>query len=38
VFAGSADGARPKVWTEPVRYTRVKPDAARLPSAVDLGD
>jgi len=38
VFAGSADGAGPKVWTEPVRYTRLKPDAARLPTTVDIGD
>jgi len=38
VLAGFADGAGPKVWTEPVRYTRVKPDAARRPSTVDVGD
>jgi len=38
VLAGFADGAGPKVWTEPVRYTRVKPGAARLPSTVDVGD
>jgi succinate dehydrogenase/fumarate reductase flavoprotein subunit len=38
VLAGFADGAGPKVWTEPVRHTRLKPDAARLPAAVDVGD
>ncbi|HSB43130.1 MAG TPA: FAD-binding protein [Methylomirabilota bacterium] len=38
VLAGSADGAGPKVWTEPVRHTRVKPDAAPVTSAVDVGD
>jgi succinate dehydrogenase/fumarate reductase flavoprotein subunit len=38
VLAGSADGAGPKVWTEPVRHTRLKPDAARLPTTVDVGD
>jgi succinate dehydrogenase/fumarate reductase flavoprotein subunit len=38
VFAGFADGTGPKVWTEPVRYTRLKPDAARLPTTVDVGD
>ncbi len=38
VLAGFADGAGPKVWTEPVRQTRLKPDAARLPAAVDVGD
>jgi succinate dehydrogenase/fumarate reductase flavoprotein subunit len=38
VLAGFADGAGPKVWTEPVRYTRLKPDAARLPTTVDVGD
>jgi fumarate reductase flavoprotein subunit len=38
VLAGFADGAGPKVWTEPVRYTRVKPDAARRPATVDVGD
>ncbi|HEY7653089.1 MAG TPA: FAD-dependent oxidoreductase [Methylomirabilota bacterium] len=38
VLAGSADGAGPKVWTEPVRYTRLKPDAARVPARVDVGD
>jgi len=26
------------VWTEPVRYTRLRPDAAPLPVAVDVGD
>ncbi|MGH7372726.1 MAG: FAD-binding protein [Candidatus Rokuibacteriota bacterium] len=38
VLAGFADGAGPKVWTEPVRYTRLKPDAARVPAGVDIGD
>jgi fumarate reductase flavoprotein subunit len=38
VLAGFADGAGPKVWTEPVRYTRLKPDAARRPTTVDVGD
>jgi fumarate reductase flavoprotein subunit len=38
VLAGFADGAGPKVWTEPVRYTRLKPDAARVHTAVDVGD
>ena len=38
VLADFADGAGPKVWTEPVRYTRVKPDAARRPMTVDVGD
>jgi succinate dehydrogenase/fumarate reductase flavoprotein subunit len=38
VLAGVADGAGPKVWTEPVRHTRLKPDAARLPATVDVGD
>jgi len=38
VLAGFADGAGPKVWTEPVRYTRLRPDAGRQPVAVDVGD
>jgi succinate dehydrogenase/fumarate reductase flavoprotein subunit len=38
VLAGSADGAGPKVWTEPVRHTRVKPDVAPRPTTVDVGD
>jgi fumarate reductase flavoprotein subunit len=38
VLAGFADGAGPKVWTEPVRYTRLKPDPARRPTTVDVGD
>ena len=38
VLAGFADGAGPKVWTEPVRYTRLKPDAGRVPATVDIGD
>ncbi len=38
VLAGAAHGAGPKVWTEPVRYTRLKPEAARGPVTVDVGD
>jgi succinate dehydrogenase/fumarate reductase flavoprotein subunit len=38
VLAGFADNAGPKVWTEPVRYTRLRPDAGRPPVAVDVGD
>jgi fumarate reductase flavoprotein subunit len=38
VLAGFADGAGPKVWTEPVRFTRLKPDAGRAPARVDVGD
>ncbi|HKW91511.1 MAG TPA: FAD-binding protein [Methylomirabilota bacterium] len=38
VLAGYADGSGPKVWTEPVRYTRLKPDAGRVPAGVDVGD
>jgi fumarate reductase flavoprotein subunit len=38
VLAGFADGAGPKVWTEPVRFTRLKPDAGRRPTTVDVGD
>ncbi|MGH7398625.1 MAG: FAD-binding protein [Candidatus Rokuibacteriota bacterium] len=38
IFAGFADGVGPKVWTEPVRHPRLKPDAARLPATVDVGD
>jgi fumarate reductase flavoprotein subunit len=38
VLAGFADGAGPKVWTEPVRFTRLKPAGARVPAAVDVGD
>ena len=38
MLAGVADGAGPKVWTEPVRYTRLRPDAGRQPVAVDVGD
>jgi succinate dehydrogenase/fumarate reductase flavoprotein subunit len=38
VLAGFSDGAGPKVWTEPVRFTRVKPDGARRSSRVDVGD
>jgi fumarate reductase flavoprotein subunit len=38
VLAGFADGAGPKVWTEPVRFTRLKPEAGPRPSRVDVGD
>jgi succinate dehydrogenase / fumarate reductase flavoprotein subunit/fumarate reductase flavoprotein subunit len=38
VMAGQAEGTGPKVWTEPVRYTRLKPEAGHLPVAVDVGD
>jgi fumarate reductase flavoprotein subunit len=38
VLAGYIDGAGPKVWTEPVRYTRLKPEARRATAAVDIGD
>jgi succinate dehydrogenase/fumarate reductase flavoprotein subunit len=38
VLAGYADGTGPNVWTEPVRYTRLKPEAGRGAAAVDVGD
>jgi fumarate reductase flavoprotein subunit len=38
VLAGYADGSGPKVWTEPVRHTRLKPEAGRASAAVDVGD
>ena len=38
VLAGYEDGAGPKVWTEPVRHTRVQPDAGRVSATVDVGD
>jgi fumarate reductase flavoprotein subunit len=38
VYVGFADEARPKVWTEPVRLTRLTPDAARPGMAVEVGD
>jgi fumarate reductase flavoprotein subunit len=38
VLADFADGAGSKVWTEPVRFTRLKPDAGRRPTTVDVGD
>ena len=37
-MAGYAEGTGPKVWPEPVRYTRLKPQAGRLPATVDVGD
>ena len=38
VLAGYEDGAGPKVWTEPVRYTRLPPDTGRMAATVDVGD
>jgi len=38
VLAGYTDGTGPKVWTEPVRYTRLKPEAGRAAATVDVGD
>jgi succinate dehydrogenase / fumarate reductase flavoprotein subunit/fumarate reductase flavoprotein subunit len=38
VLAGYTDGSGPKVWTEPVRYTRLKPPAGRAAATVDVGD
>ena len=38
VYVGFADEALPKVWTEPVRLTRLSPDAARPGMAVEVGD
>jgi fumarate reductase flavoprotein subunit len=38
VYVGFADGALPKIWTEPVRLTRLMPDAARPGTAVEVGD
>ncbi|HEV8458648.1 MAG TPA: FAD-dependent oxidoreductase [Methylomirabilota bacterium] len=38
VFVGFADEALPKVWTEPVRLTRLTPGAARPGMAVEVGD
>jgi fumarate reductase flavoprotein subunit len=38
VYVGFADGALPKVWTEPVRLTRLTPDAARPGIAAEVGD
>ena len=33
-----ADGLTPKVWTEPVRLTRLDPSAARPAAMVEVGD
>ncbi len=38
VYIGFADGTAPKVWTEPVRLTRLGPEAARPASRVEVGD
>ncbi len=38
VYVGFADGAMPKVWTEPVRLTRLTPDAAQPGMTVEVGD
>jgi fumarate reductase flavoprotein subunit len=38
VYIGFADGAAPKVWTEPVRPTRLGPEAARRTITVEVGD
>ena len=38
VYVGFADEALPKVWTEPVRLTRLTPGAARPGMAVEVGD
>jgi fumarate reductase flavoprotein subunit len=39
VYAMAADGAYPKVWTEPVRLSRLRPSAATAePAAVEAGD
>ncbi|HEV8438245.1 MAG TPA: FAD-binding protein [Methylomirabilota bacterium] len=38
VYIGFADATAPKVWTEPVRLTRLGPEAARSTAAVEIGD
>jgi succinate dehydrogenase/fumarate reductase flavoprotein subunit len=38
VYIGLADAATPKVWTEPVRLTRLGPEAARKTMTVEVGD
>jgi fumarate reductase flavoprotein subunit len=38
VYVGFADGTMPKVWTEPVRLTRLTPEAARPGLSVEVGD
>ncbi len=38
IYVGFADGAMPKVWTEPVRLTRLTPEAARPGMTVEVGD
>jgi fumarate reductase flavoprotein subunit len=38
VFAAFPDGAAPKVWTEPVRTTRLSPNPAPAPITVEIGD
>jgi succinate dehydrogenase/fumarate reductase flavoprotein subunit len=38
VYVGVADGASPKVWTEPVRLNRLRPEPAGPSAAVEVGD
>ncbi|HET7874970.1 MAG TPA: FAD-binding protein [Methylomirabilota bacterium] len=38
VYAGYAEGEHPKIWTEPVRLTRLTPEAARPGATVEVGD
>src|SRR5262249_60605224 len=37
VLIAERDG-RPTAWTEPVRLTRARPDAAAAPATVEIGD
>jgi len=38
VYVGSPDGKTPKVWTEPVRLTRLRPESAQSSMTVEVGD
>jgi succinate dehydrogenase / fumarate reductase flavoprotein subunit/fumarate reductase flavoprotein subunit len=38
VLVGRDDGASPRVWTEPVRLTRYRPEAASPSVTVEVGD
>jgi len=38
VYVGFAEEASPKVWTEPVRLSRLRPGMAPAPAAVEVGD
>ena len=38
VHVARADGAAPRVWTEPVRLTRYRPDAVSAAITVEVGD